>query len=245
MNERVDIETGELFPMTVSEEAIKARQDAEIRIFAGCELMMAIDAAVKELPVWITTDKTGQVGSQKTKYASLKTILTTVRPVLMKHGVRLRQGANPSWTMDGGGIKGRLVPVYTDLIHSQTGQIDRTIVEIPVTRLDAMAMGSAISYGRRYSLLAALGLATDEADDDGAGSRSKSITDAHDESQELWMLKGEIDAIDDRNKLLAWGEKIKVSRKPDELSEGEQALLRSHFATALKALSESKERAKK
>jgi len=142
--------------------------------------------------------------------------------------------------MDGGGVKGRLVPVYTDLIHSETGQTDRTIIEIPVTKLDAQAMGSALSYGRRYSLLAALGLATDEADDDGAASRTASLTDDHQESQELWGLKEEINAFDDLAKLTTWGEKLKASRRADNLDAGELVLLKQHYKEALHKVAEPK-----
>lgn len=245
MNDIADIDTGELFSMPTSEAAIKARRDAEPKFESGAELGIALSKAVADMPVWITEDKIAEVefktgGKMKHKYATLKTILVIVRPILMKHGIRIRQGANPSWTLDGGGVKGRLVPVYTDLIHSETGQADRTIVEIPVTKLDAMGMGSAISFGRRYSLLAALGLATDEADDDGRATKATSLTDDHEESQELWGLKEEINAIDDLAKLTAWGEKLKASRRADNLDAGELVLLKQHYKDALHKVAEPK-----
>src|SRR5574343_1829679 len=143
MNEDFDAETGEML-VPVSEAALQARRASEEKAPAsGAYLMEALAAAVAELPVWITKDKKGGQG----RYATLKAIMSVIRPVLHKHGIRVRQGANPSWTLDGGGVKGRLVPVYTDLIHAATGQTDRTVIEIPVTKLDAMAMGSALSYG--------------------------------------------------------------------------------------------------
>lgn len=245
MNEMVDIDTGELVPLTTSEHAIQKRSEAEPQFIVGSELGVALAKSVSEMPVWITQDAEVHAGARKMKYATLKTILQTVRPILLGNGIRIRQGANASWTMDGGGVKGRLVPVYTDLIHSATGQTDRTIVEIPVTKLDAQAMGSALSYGRRYSLLAALGLATDEADDDGAATKTASITDEHEESQELWTLKEEIKVIDDPLKLSAWGEKLKGSRRLDALSEAERTMLSQFYKMALKALSERPEKPKK
>ncbi len=241
MNDLVDMDTGEV--ATVSEAALHARAEAEAAAMkVHKQLAEALEAAVAEMPVWITQNARVDAGARKYKYATLKTILVTVRPVLLKHGIRIRQGTNPSWTLDGGGIKGRLVPVYTDLIHSESGQMDRTIVEIPVTKLDAQAMGSALMYGRRYSLLAALGLATDEADDDGEATKTASITDDHEESQLLWTLKSEIDALDDPVKLNAWGEKLKASRRADELQEGELLLLKSHFKAALHKTAQPKEK---
>lgn len=245
MNEIADIETGELFPVPLSEAAIQARKDAEPMIVSGAELGIALARSVSEMPVWIKQDAEVQAGARKMKYATLKTILATVRPILLKNGIRIRQGANASWTMDGGGVKGRLVPVYTDLIHSETGQTDRTIIEIPVTKLDAQAMGSAMSYGRRYSLLAALGLATDEADDDGAATKTASLTEDHEESQELWTLKEEIKVFDDPVKLSAWGEKLKGSRRLDDLPEGERVMLKQFYRLALERIAEPKEKAAK
>lgn len=245
MNDMVDVETGELTPMPISAAAIQQRKNAEPQFIMGSELGVALAKAVSEMPIWIKQDAEVQAGARKMKYATLKTILNTVRPVLMNNGIRIRQGANASWTMDGGGVKGRLVPIYTDLIHSETGQTDRTIIEIPVTKLDAQAMGSALSYGRRYSLLAALGLATDEADDDGAATKTASITDEHEDSQELWTLKEEIKVIDDTLKLTAWGEKLKGSRRLDVLSEAERAMLAQFYRLALKTLSERPEKVKK
>jgi hypothetical protein len=228
MNEDFDSETGEML-IPVSEAALQARLASEEKApRSGNELMAALSAAVDQLPVWITKDHKGAHG----KYATLKEILSVVRPVLHKNGIRIRQGANPSWTLDGGGVKGRLVPVYTDLIH-KSGQTDRTVIEIPVTKLDAMAMGSALSYGRRYSLLAALGLTTDESDDDGKATKAMSITEEQDESQDLWILKHEIDEITDTAKLSAWGAKLASSRKADELSEREQTLLKLAYKTRL------------
>lgn len=225
-----DYETGELLT-PISEAALQARRAAEEKApTPGVDLISALSKAVDELPLWITKDAKGAHG----RYATLKVILSVVRPVLHKHGIRIRQGANPSWTLDGGGVKGRLVPVYTDLIHASTGQTDRTIIEIPVTKLDAMAMGSALQYGRRYGILAALGLATDEADDDGRATKAVSITDEDTaESQELWLLREEIKAFDDLGKLKAWGDKLAASRKADDLSEREQTLLKIAYKARL------------
>lgn len=242
-----DADTGELF-LTTSEAAEQARRAAAVKApVAGMELFAALALAVADLPVWVKQNEEANVtANRRMKYANLKAILMTVRPVLLKHGIRIRQGAAPSWTLDGGGIKGRLVPVYTDLIHSETGQIDRTIIEIPVTKLDAQAMGSALTYGRRYSLLAALGLTTDEADDDGKATRSKSLNDQHEESQTLWLMKEELRAIDDPAKLKQWADKMDSTRRADDLDEGEQMLLHQAFNERRREIADAKtEKAKK
>lgn len=234
MEDRVDAETGELLP-TTSERAVAAS------ISTGAphpaHLHAALMAAVMRLPAWITTDKDNEAfkrGGKALKYASLKTIIETVRPHLHEQGLRLRQGQLSSRILDeGGGSKGRIVPVFTQIIHAESGEHETTEVEIPLTRMDAQAMGSAITYGRRYSLLAALGLATDEADDDGEAAKPVDITKGVQESTELVKLKKEIDTCKDATDLIEWGEKVKAKRLADKLASDEQTLLRKHYGVRL------------
>jgi hypothetical protein len=221
-----DMETGEV--QSVSERAIATSARPPVPPVAGARLLAALMAAVVEMPEWVTAEKKG---AHNIKYATLKMILERVRPILHKHGIRIRQGTLKSWTLDeGGGSKGRLVPVYTDLIHTESGEVDRTEVEIPLLRMDAQAMGSAITYGRRYSLLAALGITTDEADDDGEGAKARDVTQGIEESAELIRLKKEIDACKDGTDLAEWGEKAKAKKFADKLSPDEYTLLRKHYA---------------
>ena len=133
-------------------------------------------------------------------------------------------------------MKGRLIPVYTDLIHSATGQSERTIIEIPLSKMDAQGMGSAITYGRRYSLLAALGLATDEADDDGESAILKKMGDRHDDSPELAAMTREMLAIKDSTKLVDWSDEPKQQKRFSALEKDEQAILKQRYSERGKAL---------
>jgi hypothetical protein len=244
MMEQFDLETGEV-PDKVQDvgaaataHMIAARQ-ADQRLRLGLDnrsLHHALYLAQLDLAAWITTDKPG---AHKIKYATLKTILETVRPVLLRHHIRVRQGAERSFMLDeGGGSKGRLVPVYTDLIHVITGELERTTIEIPVTRLDPPAMGSAITYGKRYSILAALGLATDEADDDGARALPTDIKQAVTETSELAALKADISKVKDADKLISWSDDAKISRRIEKLTDDEKVLLRAHYQNHARKLLE-------
>lgn len=235
-----DMETGEVMPNgRISQRAMSASAQARVMMdrdrtgYGATGLHFAIWQAVKEMPVWIKSEAQGN----RAKYAPLKDILHVVRPLLEKNGIRIRQGSDKSWGMDDGGAKGRLVPVYTDLIHVPTGEYERTQIEIPITRLDPQSMGSALTYGRRYTLIAALGLATDEADDDGARAMPVTLTDKPSDSAQLQALQDELKAIDSLDKLNKWGSDGKVRSRINELSEGEHERLRIAYGDKREALS--------
>ena len=166
-----DQETGEVY----TNGHAKPQQRREPRNQPAYDMLgAALGKAVKDLPPFIANNKTG-----KFPYADLRTILEVVKPALQAHDIRIRQGEETSFSFDeGGGMKGRLSVVYTDLVHTPTGQYERTQITIPYTKLDAQGVGSAMTYGRRYTLLAALGMTNAEADDDGERARSPARTRA-------------------------------------------------------------------
>ena len=93
----------------------------------------------------------------KSKYADINDILIMVRPVLSKHGLAISQGNR----YDDGFY------VATTLFH-ETGEWLRSEVRMPIGgKKDAHAVGGACTYGRRYGLLAILGLSVAGDDDDG------------------------------------------------------------------------------
>ena len=93
----------------------------------------------------------------KSKYADLNAVWSVCREPLSKHGLAVIQ------TMDKDEA-GALV-LLTTLVHS-SGQWIRSKTPIPLLKSDPQAMGSSITYMRRYSLSAIVGISTDE-DDDG------------------------------------------------------------------------------
>ncbi len=93
------------------------------------------------------------------RYADLADALSMVRPVLLKHGLAVTQTAsNPDSDS---------VAITTTLIHTSGEWMMFSPLLLPNGRT-AQETGSAITYGRRYSLLAVLGLAAE--DDDGASA---------------------------------------------------------------------------
>jgi hypothetical protein len=93
----------------------------------------------------------------KSKYADLSSVLETIEEPLWSNGLLLIQ----RFTHDQGGAI-----LVTELIHAASGE--RIASEVPVVSkdpTDPQKIGAAITYYRRYSLLALLGLAPE--DDDG------------------------------------------------------------------------------
>lgn len=98
----------------------------------------------------------------RSKFASLDNIVETVRPILAKHGLAVVQGASNPITDEAGALCG--FAVETMLVHKSGEWLQNTAL-MPLSKVDPQGSGSAMTYGRRYSLSALLALATDEDDD--------------------------------------------------------------------------------
>jgi cellobiose-specific phosphotransferase system component IIA len=94
----------------------------------------------------------------KSKYADLKSVIETAKPILAKHGLAFTQLVNKD---EQGGV------IETMLIH-KSGEFISSSTFYPIAG-KPQEQGSAISYMRRYALCAILGLVGDP-DDDGEGA---------------------------------------------------------------------------
>lgn len=93
----------------------------------------------------------------RSKYASLTAVMKGIQPHLTEHGFVLFHTMR-----DGGANSARMETV---LMH-KSGEYISSTIEVPIAKPnDPQAYGSAMTYGRRYSIMALLGLVTD--DDDG------------------------------------------------------------------------------
>jgi len=129
---------------------------------ASSDLVAALGALADLKRDRTATVETRGGGSYSYAYTDLAGVLGAVRPVLAAHGFAVVQ---PVATVPPD------VVVWTELVH-------RTGERFPSPALSmrqpdgAQALGSLLTYLRRYSLLAALGLATE--DDDGRAATSSS-----------------------------------------------------------------------
>ena len=99
-------------------------------------------------------------GAYSYRYAALEDVLDTVRPVLAKHGLTVTQTASNQ--------NADFLTISTAILHRSGQYIVFDSLALPNGRT-AQEIGSAITYGRRYHLLACLNLAASD-DDDGAAA---------------------------------------------------------------------------
>jgi hypothetical protein len=93
----------------------------------------------------------------KSKYADLSEVLGNLRPLLAKNQLALSQF--PSF-------ENGIVSVTSLLAHASGEWIEST-ASAPATKQDVQGVGSAITYLKRYSAAAIVGMASADQDDDG------------------------------------------------------------------------------
>ena len=117
--------------------------------------------AFKKNPPDIKKDKTVSFGQTRYNHASLANVTECINSELSKHGL------SASWATHQNGQ----ISVTCKITHVQ-GHSEETTLTAPAdtsgSKNAIQAIGSAISYLQRYTILALTGLATSENDDDGA-----------------------------------------------------------------------------
>lgn len=131
------------------------------------EKYMAVLNEVPNFVTDLTANITGNSGKRTYKYLNLSTILKAIKPIFAKHDLAFRQVVR----MGAVGDKVSYGTVETIIFDAEkTLNVgDYPFIVVP----DPQAIGSAVTYARRYSLYAALGIFPDK-DDDGAAMRDYS-----------------------------------------------------------------------
>lgn len=151
-------------------ETLAALMDLQERWEAG-QARKAFEAAMaafsQNVPT-INKDKSGH----NSKYASLSNMLETVKPVLAEYGLHVRFDTQS--TPDSVSV--------TCVISHEQGHFAETTLAYGVDKGGPIkgyqALGSALTYLKRYALSAALGLGEDEIDDDGQAASVNSYAAA-------------------------------------------------------------------
>ena len=102
----------------------------------------------------------------RSKYADLSAVVEAVIDGLNKHGIFLTQLTHEC---ESGVI------VETMLIHESGETLSGGKLHVPASKQDAQGYGSALTYARRYSLMAVTGIAPEDDDGNAASKKPKAL----------------------------------------------------------------------
>lgn len=103
----------------------------------------------------------------RSKYADLGACIEAVMDALNSNGIALIQKQHPH---DGG------VTVETVFVHESGEVFSAGMLSVPAAKQDPQGYGSALTYARRYSLMAACGIAPEDDDGNAASKPTGSPT---------------------------------------------------------------------
>jgi hypothetical protein len=128
----------------------------------------------------------------KSRYADLAACVEAVIQGLNDNGIALIQKC---YDCANG------VMVETMFVHESGEMLECGILHVPASKQDPQGYGSALTYARRYSLMAACGIAPED-DDGNAGSRKTEIKSKVDEHKiaDLMAAMDETNTLDELQK---------------------------------------------
>ena len=135
-----------------------------------------------------TTENDGfKKNGKASKYATLADCIEASRAALSANGLCVIQGPGATNT------EAKTLCITTRIIHD-SGEWIETDFDMPLTKWSPHEAGSATTYGRRFALMAMLGLAPVEDDDGNAASglkveKNPSIS-VHPEGPDWWGAEG-------------------------------------------------------
>lgn len=104
----------------------------------------------------------------KSRYADLAACVEAVIDALNANGIALIQKQHPH---EGG------VAVETIFIHESGESLSAGTLTVPASKQDPQGYGSALTYARRYSLMAACGIAPEDDDGNAAAASKRKETE--------------------------------------------------------------------
>ena len=161
----------------------------------------------------------------KSKYVQLDGLLAAVRPILANHGLSLMQSTG------GDGVN---ISVSTLIMHTSGEWIETEPLVLKAQQATPQGAGSACTYGRRFSLSAALGVAWDDDDDGNAASTPPPKTKAAPKKPDKAALLKQIAEGAKKHSISADDMKIIMKRQYNkeaskDLTDAETADLAANF----------------
>ena len=122
----------------------------------------------------------------KSRYADLGTCLDAVNEALLNHGIAVYQETSE----DASGVT-----VETVFLHESGESLRGGKLHVPASKQDPQGYGSALTYCRRYSLMAACGIAAEDDDGNAASKAPQKVVQPAEKPFDLpaaleWVGKG-------------------------------------------------------
>ena len=167
------------------------------------------------------------VKGARAKYAPLDSVLDSVRPILNQHGIAVFQTT---------GIQGEWMTVRTSLKHVGGEAIEG---EYPVCALGKAPQdtGSALTYARRYALLALCGVHPTDEDDDGqkgAGVAGRAPAPPKPDSKVAEVMERTLSLCETQEDLAAW--LIAHKQNMDKIDGSKRSAIRDAYSKLLRSL---------
>lgn len=165
--------------LTQSEPKGTLTPTPELRFEMSASIGTLIGALAKARKQFKPVVKTETNPFFKSKYADLANVIEATVDGLSDNGLAVLQP--PAFEKPTG-----TVGILTLLAHS-SGEWIKAILDMPVAKGDAQGVGSAITYGRRYSYSAVLNVASELDDDANAasGKKNKDLLHADETDEEF------------------------------------------------------------
>ncbi len=163
----------------------------------------------------------------KSRFATLASVRAAMSDVLPACGLAVVQSFEPS------GEAG--VCVVTTLLH-ESGEWIRSRLYLPVTKKDAQGFGSAITYARRYSLAAIVGIATMDDDDGNEAVKHAPAVKAASPTSELVSVDKYVDAVEASKEVRDLMAVYKKVAEDKQLTDAQKTYVTSLCSTRRRAI---------
>jgi hypothetical protein len=105
----------------------------------------------------------------KSRYATLNSVITASREALLKNEIWVVQFPVP--------VESGHLGLVTKLTHGPSGQWQSSLMVMPLAKFDPQGYGSAMTYARRYSMAALIGIIVEDDDGEKACGHTAAIQD--------------------------------------------------------------------
>jgi len=123
------------------------------------------------------------------RYADLASVWDACRELLSSNGLCVVQASSI--------VEGRSFVLDTILLH-ESGQWISGQLSVPLTKEDPQGLGSAMTYARRYSLMAMVGICPEDDDAESATKREPALKKANPKQVQNPEAKPTFAALDER-----------------------------------------------